>query len=87
MNIYLVGFMGSGKSGLGDKIATRLNFKFSDLDKEIEISEKKSISEIFHEKGEEHFRKLEKQMLFRTVNNDNNIIALGGGACCTDQRI
>jgi shikimate kinase len=82
--IYLVGFMGSGKSTVGRALAHRLGWSFFDIDAEIERAEKKSISEIFASAGEPEFRRLESEMILRHVRSVERgkpaVIALGGGA-------
>jgi shikimate kinase len=78
-NIYLVGFMGTGKSSVGLHIAREIKGDFVDLDKFIEEQESKTIPEIFKEKGEPYFRGLEKKFLKDVVNKENQIIACGGG--------
>ena len=60
-NICIMGLMGSGKSIVGKDLSKHLNLKFYDTDKEIELKTKKSIVEIFEEKGETYFRKLKKK--------------------------
>lgn len=82
MNIFLIGFMGSGKSTLGKKIASRLNYGFVDMDVEIEKAEKKSVAEIFQTQGESHFRNLEQNWLIN-FSNQKFVIATGGGAPCS----
>jgi len=82
MKIFLVGFMGSGKSTLGKKISELMNVSFIDLDSKIERREGKSVSEIFAERGEEYFRKTESETLRETGRNRNAVIATGGGAPC-----
>ena len=77
--VFLMGFMSSGKSRLGKKLAKKLDAPFVDLDKEIESKEGKSISQIFEESGEDAFRQLEAQYLRDLTLNDTSIIALGGG--------
>jgi shikimate kinase len=77
--IFLMGFMSSGKSRLGKKLAKKLEIPFIDLDKEIETKEGKSISQIFEERGEEGFRKLEAKYLKQLPLKVASIIALGGG--------
>jgi len=77
--IVLTGMMGSGKTTIGKLFASRLNYKFIDLDSVIETHEKCSISEIFKNKGESYFRYLEKQLLFEIFMSENSVIALGGG--------
>lgn len=82
--IYLVGFMGSGKSTVGRALADRLGWSFFDIDAEIERAEQKSISEIFASAGEPEFRRLESEMIRRHVRSVESgkpaVIALGGGA-------
>ncbi len=79
MNIYLIGFRGSGKTTLGKILAKELNMNFIDIDKLIEEKENKKISEIFKEKGEEYFRKIEHLTLKEITKQDNQIISTGGG--------
>jgi len=80
-NIYLLGFMASGKSKYGKKLAKYLNRNFIDLDNYIEEKEKLSINEIFKQKGEEYFRNLETEILLEN-DFENAIISLGGGTPC-----
>lgn len=79
--IYIIGMMGVGKTAIGKKIASILNYNFIDLDKEIEISEKKSIPEIFEKCGEKYFRKIEAEVL-RTFRIEPFVVATGGGTPC-----
>lgn len=79
MNIYLVGFMGSGKSTVGKILAEKLNMRFVDVDEEIEKQENKKIRDIFKEYGEKYFRELEKKKLEELVKEDNLIVSTGGG--------
>ena len=72
--------MGVGKSTIGKKLAEKLKRKFVDIDKIIEIKEKNTIKEIFENKGEYYFRKIEKKITLEELENNNLIIALGGGA-------
>ncbi|MCM8763007.1 MAG: shikimate kinase [Candidatus Omnitrophica bacterium] len=78
-NIYLVGFMGTGKSAVGKKLAARLNVRFLDLDALIEEKEGRKIVDIFRENGEPYFRKLEKENLKEISTKDNLVVACGGG--------
>ena len=79
-NICIIGLMGSGKSIIGKDLSKYLNFKFYDTDKEIELSTKKSINEIFEEYGELYFRKLEEKICIKLLNQNNCVISLGGGS-------
>ena len=78
-NIALVGFMGTGKTSVGKRLAENMNRTFIDLDKEIEREAKLSITEIFEKYGEAHFRKLEKNMLKKTLSKNRQVISCGGG--------
>ena len=82
--IYLVGFMGCGKSTIGRALADEIGWRFIDLDEEIEKAEKCSISEIFEQRGEPAFRLLETAELRKRVRNiecgQPFVVALGGGA-------
>lgn len=80
--IYLTGFMGSGKSFTGARLAQRLGYAFVDLDAEIEEAAGKTISEIFAAEGEDHFRQLESDALSETFRRSGVVVATGGGAPC-----
>ena len=83
MKIFLIGFMGSGKTHWGRLIAERLRLPFFDLDSVITEKEGKTISDIFAEKGEEYFRYREKEILEEVViNHDEFILSSGGGTPC-----
>jgi shikimate kinase len=86
--IYLVGFMGSGKSTIGRHLAHRLGWSFFDLDDEIEAAEKTTIAEIFDTRGEAEFRRIEAEMLRQHVQwierGRPAVVALGGGAFTID---
>lgn len=77
--IFLIGFMGSGKSSVGKELAKILKYQFIDLDELIEKREKKSISTIFSESGENYFRKIEQSLLQEVGTNNKVVIATGGG--------
>jgi len=79
-NLVLTGMMGVGKSTIGERLAKKLERKFVDIDKIIEIKEKNTIKEIFENKGEHYFRKIEKKITLEELKKNNLIIALGGGA-------
>src|SRR4051794_20436872 len=83
MKLFLIGFMGSGKTHWGSRLAERFHLPFFDLDKVISEKEQKTIPEIFAEKGEEYFRYCEKQSLEQLVEeNTEFIISCGGGTPC-----
>jgi shikimate kinase len=78
--IYLVGFMGSGKTTVGRRLAKKLGWRFIDLDEEIERRERRTVADIFRENGEPHFRQLERHFLKQASSFKQSVIALGGGA-------
>jgi len=83
MRIFLIGFMGSGKTHWGTRIAEKLQIPFYDLDAVIVNSEGMNISEIFADKGEEYFRYTEKQTLEDLVSREENfVLSAGGGTPC-----
>jgi shikimate kinase len=82
MHIYLVGFMGAGKTCVGRCVAGLLGLPFIDLDHEIEEREGTSIREIFSRCGEARFRLLENEELKRVSAGASHVIALGGGTFC-----
>ncbi len=77
--IFLVGFMGAGKTTVGRLLAEKLGFAFLDLDEEIQKEVGLSIREIFERMGEAAFRDMESRMLRRLAAIDNVVVALGGG--------
>ncbi|MEE4175897.1 MAG: shikimate kinase [Bacteroides sp.] len=82
MRIYLIGFMGSGKSSLGRRLAKKLAYHFVDLDQEVENQAGISIPDIFLRFGESHFRELEQKALLQSVSHHKAVIATGGGTPC-----
>ncbi len=80
--IFLVGYMGCGKSTYGKKLASVLGLEFVDMDYAIEVEEGRSISEIFEKEGEEKFREREKEFLKKLLKRDNLVVSSGGGAPC-----
>jgi shikimate kinase len=86
--IYLVGFMGAGKSTIGRRLAQDLGWTFADLDEDIEAAENRQISAIFEQDGEAVFRRLETEALARRVRRIQagtpTVLALGGGAFVTE---
>ncbi len=79
-NLLLTGMMGVGKSTVGKKLAKKLKLKFIDIDQIIEKKEKRTIKEIFEDKGEGYFRKIEKRISLEELKKSDAVIALGGGA-------
>ncbi len=82
MRIYLIGYMGSGKSHLGRKFSKYLGMQFVDMDHYIEERNYKTIPQIFAEEGEAEFRKKERKALEELSEFTNIVIATGGGAPC-----
>lgn len=83
--IYLVGFMGSGKTSVGQRLAKMLGWRFVDLDQAIEEREGKPIRDIFRDSGEPYFREIERKELAQAGSRKEAVIALGGGAFCNDR--
>lgn len=82
MKIFLIGFMGSGKSTLGKQLARKLDFKYIDQDEYIEQKTGISVSNYFSQYGEPAFRKMEHESLKELLSKDNVVISTGGGAPC-----
>ncbi|MFQ6066038.1 MAG: shikimate kinase [bacterium] len=80
MNIVLTGFMGTGKSLVGKKLAKRLKMSYLDTDELIEKREAAKISRIFQEKGEQYFRTVETKIIKEVSGLDRCVISTGGGA-------
>lgn len=87
MNIVLTGFMASGKSTVGKRLAELLNYVFADTDTIIENKEKTAISNIFENHGEAYFRKLEKNAVLEVSKADRLVIATGGGVVLDKENI
>lgn len=84
MRIYLTGFMASGKSSVGPRLAARLGSVFWDLDRLIRAHDGRSIPTIFEEDGKATFRGLESRFLRRSTEVSDLVVALGGGALVDD---
>ena len=80
--MFIIGYMASGKTTFGRALAHRMGREFIDLDFYIEQRFRKTIAEIFSEKGEEEFRRMETAMLRETGEFDNVVISCGGGTPC-----
>jgi len=78
--IYLIGFMGAGKSTVGRELSLQLKWPLFDMDAEIEKAENSTVAGIFARFGESHFRELEREHLARLSTVPKGVIALGGGA-------
>lgn len=82
--VFLVGFMGAGKSTVGRLLSERLGWRFVDLDRQVEARANKTVAEIFRTLGEPAFREMETEALRRLLqamsDGDPTVIALGGGA-------
>jgi len=79
-NIFLVGFMGAGKTTVGRILALRLGWRYCDSDKVIETLAGKPVTDIFSEDGEEYFRRLESGTLRDLAGKEKQVVATGGGA-------
>jgi shikimate kinase len=83
MKVILVGYMGSGKSSVGKLLASKLGIPFCDLDAIIEENEQQSIPELFENKGEIYFRKIENTILKLVLQKEESfVLSLGGGTPC-----
>ena len=81
--VFLVGFMGAGKSSVGAALGRRLNWIFEDLDDRIERRERRTVAQIFRESGEPAFRRAERSALhdvLEGIHSQARVVALGGGA-------
>jgi shikimate kinase len=77
--VYLVGFMGAGKSTVARALGRRLGWRVVDVDERIESRERKSVAAIFAQHGEPYFRQLERQVLMELLPERNVVVATGGG--------
>ena len=87
MNIFLTGFMGCGKSTIGELLASRLQWSFYDLDAQIETGMGKTVREIFTTVGETEFREREKLLLREITQKSRTVISLGGGTLLNRENI
>ncbi len=83
-NLYLVGFMGTGKSAVGLRVAEKLGFHFIDVDQAIEEEQGLSITQLFDQKGEEAFRELERNFIESGHPDSNCVVSCGGGLSVPD---
>jgi shikimate kinase len=83
MKIFLIGFMGSGKTHWGRLLSEKLSIPFFDLDEQVTAHAGKSIPDIFAQDGEEHFRLLEKEVLYIIAeSHESFVMGCGGGSPC-----
>jgi shikimate kinase len=82
IRIFLIGYMGAGKTTLGKVLARKLNLSFVDIDWFIESRFRKKIQDLFEERGEAGFRELERKILHEVAEFEDVIISTGGGAPC-----
>lgn len=82
MRIFLIGYMYSGKSTIGKRLAQCLAFPFFDTDTLFEQQNRMSISDFFTSKGENAFRKAERLILYQSLAHENALISVGGGLPC-----
>jgi shikimate kinase len=83
-NIYLVGFMGAGKSSVGAALAARLGYRFIDLDERLRERFEVSIPEVFVVRGEDVFREAETEELSLVAGEPDVVVATGGGTFCSE---
>ena len=83
-NLYLVGFMGVGKSAIGRRVARELGYRFLDSDHLIEKEQGKRIPQIFAESGEGHFRQLERRFIENGHPEEGCVVSCGGGLVVQD---
>ena len=79
-SLVMVGLMGCGKTSVGRRLSAKLDLPFVDADEEVEIAAGKTISEIFADHGEAHFRDGERKVIARLLMNGPQVLATGGGA-------
>ena len=80
--IFLIGYMGSGKSTVGKLLANKLGYSFIDMDAQIEANQFKTVAQIFTDLGEDKFRLLEQKCLHEVSEFDDVVISTGGGTPC-----
>ena len=86
-NIFLIGFMGCGKSTMARLLAEELQMQLVEMDETIEVEEKRSITEIFASDGEAYFRDLETQLITKIADRGNMVVSCGGGAVLREENV
>src|SRR2546428_7228902 len=79
-NVVLIGFMGTGKSEVGQLLARRLGWTFIDTDRRIETRQRATVAQIFARHGEEYFRRAEAGVVAEAASRRDAVVATGGGA-------
>lgn len=82
--LVLVGTMGAGKTTVGRRVAQELGVAFRDTDHDVEATEGRSVSDVFVDSGEGHFRELERRAVAEALREHDGVLALGGGAVLDD---
>lgn len=82
VRVYLIGYMGSGKSRTGGEVAAKMDWRFIDMDDFFEEKYRISVLDFFEKYDENSFRNIERKLLHETILEDNTIIATGGGTPC-----
>jgi len=82
MKIFLIGYMGAGKTTVGKLLAKKINYSFIDVDCFIENRYRQTIAEIFEEKGEAGFREIEHRVLEEIISYEKVVVSTGGGLPC-----
>lgn len=86
-NVYLIGFMGTGKSTVARNLAKKYHFHVAEMDEEIAEKEKKSIPQIFSEYGEAYFRNIETEYLKELQTVKNKVVSCGGGVFLREENV
>ncbi|MBQ1311163.1 MAG: shikimate kinase [Blautia sp.] len=86
-NLFLIGFMGAGKSAAAKKLHTMYGYEVVEMDSEIEQSQGKSISGIFRDEGEAYFRRLETELLKSFSGKEGYVVSCGGGAAMREENV
>ncbi len=86
-NIFLIGFMGAGKSTIARTLRDEYGMRLIEMDEQIEAQEGRTISQIFTEDGEEYFRSLETRLLVGLANESNTVVSCGGGVAMRTENV
>ncbi|MCD8346798.1 MAG: shikimate kinase [Lachnospiraceae bacterium] len=86
-NIFLIGFMGAGKSTVARELRDHYGMRLIEMDEQIEAEEGRPISQIFAESGEAYFRTLETQLLLSLEHESNTVVSCGGGVPLREENV